>query len=247
MWLRNIIWFILLLGIIILSILLFVLVMNPVADTNSDPGQAQQKQEGSTPATDTKIKVIQPPKASVDQNVNNAQQPEAGSKTEKDSGTANQKQYSNGQINNARVPQIDNAGAPQAATPATQGYAGRITGFITLVAAVFPLLFLLAEGLPRMPSMRQFYQSFLPYFPFFGFLFLAISALHGGIMLYMQTKWTTAGGTGFLLYAVFLFMLLRASLAFVRRRAPIQMRRGIAPLISLILFILFHIISGSGP
>ncbi|WCK55895.1 hypothetical protein PP175_08250 [Aneurinibacillus sp. Ricciae_BoGa-3] len=252
MWLRNIIWFILLLGIIILSIFLFVLVMNPVTDTSSDTGQAQPTQQ-STPSPNTKITVIQPPKASVGPTVSTPPQPDSGTNLPKKPGDANPQQNPSGQIDNTRVPQASPANPANPdqkkanETPISNGYTGRITGFITLVAAIFPFLFLLAEGLPRLPSMRRFYQAFLPVFPFFGFVFLAVAAVHGGVMLYMQTKWTTAGGTGLLLYAIFLFMLLRASLAFVRRRAPIQMRRGIAPIISLILFILFHIISGNGP
>jgi hypothetical protein len=212
MWLRNIIWFILLVGIIMFSILLFLLVMDPVPDYNTPATSEETVGTGQGATAETK----QPP---------SSLSPEDTSHAETKQQDATDKQKVETQTGDTKKEQIEPAPKEPTKTenPAGPGQTpvsflyqmGRVTGYLTVIFFLFPIGLLSMTGKRQTFAMRRFSTGALPFFPLSSLLALSAAMIHGGMMLRMVADWNRHLVFGVALLCFAVLFLIRASLIFI--------------------------------
>ncbi|MBN6188400.1 hypothetical protein JQN58_16240 [Aneurinibacillus sp. BA2021] len=240
MWVRNIIWFILLIGIVVFSILLFLLVMDPIPDY-ADPsleqvtGQQEHGQEAAAGKGESTVHSEEKP--AVKQAAGEQPAHEAGTALPKkaESGGEAEHQASSATEHEKTIekePPTENAGG----ATGTISYAlGQGVGYAALLALLIPYMLFVAAGMRGSPVFRRIGRASAPVFSFFSQLGIAVAALHGGMMLRLVEPWNRHLLGGVWLFAFVVFFLLRASL--YNAASPFAKRNPFMALSVLILLL----------
>jgi hypothetical protein len=222
-WVRNIIWFILLIGIVMFSILLFLLVMDPLPKYQDSTGvqatetiskgneESQGEDASSTETSDSQeetevqeVDGVVPPKESAEKEANKevtlpGQQ--QGKTTVSPVENEPQKK---------RTPPEQKAGG-ESARESTWYPFGQGIGYVALVVTLIPYILFSMIGRGR-GWMRRLGRNHVQSLGFLSQLAIAIAALHGGMMLRIVETWDRhlLAGVGLFIFLVLFF--LRASL-----------------------------------
>lgn len=212
MWVRNIIWFILLIGIVMFSLLLFLLVMNPTQGYVGSEQAVTQEKENREHSGDMKSDISAQASSP---NTKEQQAPVSGnshpeSAVSPDSHGAENRAHAapaakqediqphSEQKSSSTTPVDDDS-------PVSFSYVlGIGSGYVALICMLIPYgLFMFAGRLSR--SRTQV----LPFFMLFS---VAVVSLHGGIMLRIVQEWDRKllAGTG--VFVCLLLFYMRASL-----------------------------------
>ncbi|ERI09959.1 hypothetical protein HMPREF0083_01967 [Aneurinibacillus aneurinilyticus ATCC 12856] len=253
-WVRNIIWFILLIGIVVFSILLFLLVMDPVPNYNAE-SEGQTQKVGEQPSeTDTGNKA--PVK------IEGAQ----GQQTVREAGEQAQHSQASGEGPAQGTPEIPVTESPQGnqtvtttekqlpeekTPPAVQagGEAnkksiwygiGQGVGYVAVVVSVIPYLIFSVLGRRGRTAFRQLGHAGTHSLSFLSQLAIAVAALHGGIMLRLIPSWDRHLLGGAWLFVFLVLFFLHASL--YKPGAPTRSNSfSILAVVILLLFIIHAI------
>jgi TM2 domain-containing membrane protein YozV len=232
-WVRNIIWFILLIGIVVFSILLFLIIMDPVPDYNDQAAQdtvkveANQSMEpgaetdnadaahsGNAEETEAEQKQkreeaasIPPPSTSLgDEHANSNETAVSGPKPGK---TTVSTPYDNPSAK--KTSPAENAGGEvQADTIWYQ--VGQGIGYIALAVTLVPYLLFFMLGRGGRAALRRFGRAGAHSLSFLSQMAIAVAALHGGMMLRIVAPWDRHLLGGVWLFAFIVFFFLRMSL-----------------------------------
>ncbi|WP_027417295.1 hypothetical protein [Aneurinibacillus terranovensis] len=241
MWLRNIIWFIILIGIIIFSLLLFILIMNPVPDNNQLTTDKQIQNNTASPSSP--IPYMQG-KTEV-QPAGKEQVGKEPAPSQDGTGAADGSMQSNKPSPGTQQQEaVNEAPKPTAKTEVAVSmpvlyFMGKFVGYFVVVTAVFPVFFLTAGRMPRSAYMRRFYRQASTWLPFSAILSLTVGALHGGIMLRLQAASGTAGIIGMVAFFFYGFLLLQESLTFIYESN--KRRKRLLPVLILLLLLILHL------
>lgn len=239
MWVRNIVWFILLIGIVMFSLLLFLLIMNPTTGyqgLEQTVGQEKESKEGGGHSGDTKSDDgAHAPQATEEHQAPAAKDSHSGSAASTDSHGAESgthtspaaKQEAPQQHSEQKSPPTAHAGDDS--TVPFSYVVGIGTGYFALICTFVPYgLFMLAGRLARSRTQA------LPFFMLFS---VAAVSLHGGIMLRVVQDWDRKLLAGIGVFICLLLFYMRASLYTpgIRRRVN---SFSILIVIILLLFII---------
>lgn len=236
MWVRNIVWFILLMGIVMFSLLLFLLVTSPTAGYKSDEQVVNKEAraggaEGHNPKEEGALQpavVEEKPVPKVE--TGSGGTPSTGSH---EAGTAPaapssaKQETTHGEPKQESPPTVHTDGD----SSISPGYLFGIgSGYFALLCTFIPYgLFMLSGRLQR---------SRLQALPFFMLLSIAVVALHGGIMLRVIQEWDRHLVAGIGAFVCLLIFYMRASLytpGVYRRNNPFVLL-----VVAILLFVIIH-------
>lgn len=233
-WVRNIIWFILLIGIVVFSILLFLLVMDPVPNYNAESEEQTQTVGEQPSGPNMGSKAVANPPEKVERAQGEQKVQEAGQ------GTGGQSQHSqvSGDGHAQREIEAPVAESPQGnqaatttekqlpeekAPPAVQAGGatneksiwygiGQGTGYVAVVVTLIPYLIFSVLGRRGQSVFRQLGHAGTHSLSFLSQLAIAVAALHGGMMLRLIPSWDRHLLGGAWLFVFLVLFFLRASL-----------------------------------
>lgn len=227
MWVRNIIWFILLIGIVVFSILLFLLIMDPIPDyteqaveqTGGQRGSGQEaggEKEGEIEHNESTSSVkLETEQQTKQQTHEQSSQQNVPAKTiEPDEATADDQRPSSTDQKKVieKEPPAENAGGKNETGSIWYAF-GQGVGYAALFALLIPYMLFLAATMRGSPAFRRLGRATsAPAFSFFSLMGIAVAALHGGMMLRLVEPWNRHLLGGVWLFVFIVFFLLRASL-----------------------------------
>ncbi|MFT9847353.1 hypothetical protein [Aneurinibacillus sp. REN35] len=222
MWVRNIIWFILLIGIVVFSILLFLLVMDPIPDYTEQAveqtvGQREGGQEaggGKEGGIDHNESTSSVKQETEQQTHEQSNQQSVPAKTvEADKATADHQSSSSTEQKKVieKEPPAENAGGKNETGSIWYAF-GQGVGYAALFALLIPYMLFLASSMRGSSAFRRLGRTSAPAFSFFSLMGIAVAALHGGMMLRLVEPWNRHLLGGVWLFVFIIFFLLRASL-----------------------------------
>ncbi|BAU29190.1 hypothetical protein DFP93_11751 [Aneurinibacillus soli] len=240
MWVRNIVWFILLIGIVMFSLLLFLLVMNPTSDyQTTEQTVSNEKATGGAKEHSPKAEAVeQPASASEDKHVS----PTGTGHTEVSPSTSSHEAGATPAASSSAKQETAHGESKQESPPTVRadgdssvslGYLFGIgSGYFALLCTLVPYgLFMFSGRLQR---------SRLQALPFFMLLSITVVVLHGGIMLRVIQEWDRHLLAGVGAFACLLIFYMRVSLytpGVYRRNNPF-----VVLVVAILLFVIIHAI-----
>lgn len=236
MWVRNIVWFILLIGIVMFSLLLFLLVTSPTSGyKNDEQVVSKEKNVGGAEEHSPKDEGALQPAAVEEKRGSKAETGAGTTAGSHEEGTApatsssTRQETTHGEVKQESPPTV-HADGDSSISP---GYLfGLGSGYFALLCTVIPYgLFMFSGRLQR---------SRLQALPFFMLLSIAMVALHGGIMLRVIQEWDRHLVAGIGAFTCLLIFYMRASLytpGVYRRNNPFVLL-----VVAILLFVIIHAI-----
>lgn len=262
MWVRNIIWFILLIGIVVFSILLFLLVMDPVPNYNAE-SEEQTQTVGEQPSeTNIGNKAAANPPEKVEGTQGEQKVQEAGQGTGgpsqhsqvsgdghaqggieapvAESPQGNQTVTTTEKLPEEKAPPAVQAGGATNEKSIWYGI-GQGTGYVAVVVTLIPYLIFSILGRRGRSVFRQIGHAGTHSLSFLSQLAIAVAALHGGMMLRLIPSWDRHLLGGAWLFVFLVLFFLRASL-YKPGAAPARSNSfSILAVLILLLFIIHAI------
>ncbi|AMA73721.1 hypothetical protein [Aneurinibacillus thermoaerophilus] len=249
MWVRNIIWCILLLGIVMLSILLFLFVMTPITDyQDTAPVQSMESDHGETQAANEGNKAVEGEEGGIIETP--GQQGEAlhqSSPSSKQKTEANPKQgktvvlpIQEEKPTQEQGPPVEKAGG-EPADGSMLYQIGQGIGYLAVIAALLPYTLFAVLSRGGRTAYRRSGRAGAHGLSFLSQLAVAVAALHGAIMLRLVENWNRhmlAGVWLFVLIVLFFLCISIYSLASsLRKNNPFSIL-----MIGILLLFIIHTI-----
>jgi cytoskeletal protein RodZ len=231
MWVRNIIWFILLIGIVVFSIFLFLLVMDPIPDyrngsteqtIKAEQNQTASETEGETDADHGSLQESKHEQTGKEQAAQQEDGHSAAAEGEQTAGHGNGAATSSHEENNTQAAHGESQAVKE--TPSASNADGEVkvnntwyqvgqgVGYLALLVTLVPYVLFSIIGRTGRTIFRRLGRSAPQTLSFLSQLAIAIAALHGGMMLRLTEQWDRHLLSGVWLFVFAVLFFLKASL-----------------------------------